>query len=158
MTNYLTDDYHDLHPGWNTVCASCMGDGYGPMIDNAIWKLITSESEHYLCRACMEHRLGRPLTNLDLQPKTPCNSAIVPDLCQPRVRKENQMKFIVSVTRTVEVFDCTEVEATSEAEAIGLAKEQEIDGIIWGDNWETDWRWSEPSSFEAEMGGFIDKG
>ncbi len=63
------------------ICAGCGGEDYdGPMIDDAIWKLIATNGESILCRACMEDRLGRPLTNLDLQPKIPLNSAVVPDL------------------------------------------------------------------------------
>ena len=66
------------------ICDGCGGADYdGPMIDDAIWKLIATEGESNLCRACMGHRLGRPLTNLDLQPKVPLNSAVAPDLCGP---------------------------------------------------------------------------
>ena len=63
-------------------CARCGSCGSsGPILDDVLWKLITTLDERFLCRCCMEVRLGRSLRHLDLEPKIFINRFIASDLC-----------------------------------------------------------------------------
>lgn len=52
---------HEHHEG---RCADCGATEGGPLLRDEVWATI-ARADEYLCRACIEKRLGRPVTDAD---------------------------------------------------------------------------------------------